>query len=231
MSDRAEGMVQDDKSGTLYRFYYDTAENSKASNVFGRTIHDELLMVEIITPGQRNSTPSYELKRIWSQESKSALGLSDDFRASEKYAELRPWVQKYETDNPGLDISGTRLTDWPRIGRALAATLAGSGIYTVEQVANIPDNVLDVLGMGGRELRETAKAYLADAGIGSDSGALATRVAELEREVSEYRSQIASQNELLRGYAERDKADAHSATAATGLTPPAFAGVDGQPLI
>ena len=213
MAELTEGMVQNDKDGTIYRFFYDTVQNERASNESNRPIFDEVLMVEIITPGQRNSTPKYELKRTWAAESVKALNLPDPIRYSSKYNELRDWVSKYEASEGGRGMAGTPLKEWSRISRSLAATLSASNVFTVEQVANVPDSAIDVLGMGGRELRAQAQEFLGTSSDGALGSTLASRNAELERENQRLQAELAQANELLRQYAN---------SAATAQPSPAF---------
>lgn len=154
-----EGMVKGPE-GTILRFFYDTARNEIASAAEGRPIFDSVLMVDVITPGQKASTPRFEIERVWAEQSIRALNLTEPSRKSFRYDGFREQIEKFKADEKAVDMAGTPLKQWPRIDRALAATLAAVNVYTVEQLAGISDQNLTYLGMGGRELREAARAFL-----------------------------------------------------------------------
>lgn len=154
-----EGMVKGPE-GTILRFFYDTARNEAATQAEGRPIFDSVLFVDVITPGQKSSTPRFEIERVWAEQSIKALNLKDTSRKSFRYDAFREQIEKFKSDEKATDMAGTPLKQWPRIDRALAATMAAVNVYTVEQLAGISDQNLTYLGMGGRELREAARAFL-----------------------------------------------------------------------
>jgi hypothetical protein len=57
-------------------------------------------------------------------------------------------------------------------------------VFTVEEYAALPDNLLQKMGMGSRAEREKARAFLATASGTADTSAMATRLAELEELVA-----------------------------------------------
>ena len=154
-----EGMIKG-PDGTILRFFYDTAKNEAASAAEGRPIFDNVLFVDVITPGQKASTPRFEIERIWAEQSIKALNLPTSSRRSFRYESFREQIEKFKADETAVDMAGTPLKQWPRIDRALAASLAAVNVYTVEQLAGINDQNLTYIGMGGRELRESARAFL-----------------------------------------------------------------------
>jgi hypothetical protein len=48
----------------------------------------------------------------------------------------------------------------PGLANGLADALKALYIYTIEQMANLPDIALQKVGMGGNELRQRAQAYI-----------------------------------------------------------------------
>jgi len=154
-----EGMVKG-PDGTILRFFYDTARNEAASAAEGRPIFDSVLFVDVITPGQKASTPRFEIERVWAEQSLKALNLLAPTRKSFRYDAFKEQVEKFKSDEKAQDLAGTPLKQWPRIDRGLAASLAAVNVYTVEQLAGVSDQNLTYIGMGGRELREAARAFL-----------------------------------------------------------------------
>lgn len=61
-------------------------------------------------------------------------------------------------------VVGTPVEQLPGVGPSLAHHLKGLGLRSVEDVANVGENdaVLQNIGMGARELRDRAKAWLAN---------------------------------------------------------------------
>ena len=154
-----EGMVKG-PDGTILRFFYDTARNEAASAAEGRPIFDSVLFVDVITPGQKSSTPRFEIERVWAEQSLKVLNLTAPTRKSFRYDAFREQIDKFKSDEKAQDMAGTPLKQWPRIDRGLAASLAAVNVYTVEQLAGVSDQNLTYIGMGGRELREAARAFL-----------------------------------------------------------------------
>ena len=100
-------------------------------------------------------------------------------------ARYQAWSKGY--DDPQ---EGTPLRQWPGIGRGQAETLRGLHIFTVEELAQVTDAGLDRVGMGARQLRERARAWLSAA---QDTGRAAERIAQVEAENSRLKAALAQQ--------------------------------------
>jgi hypothetical protein len=199
-----EGMMKG-SDGQILRFYYEPAKNEGASVHAGRPIFDTVLYVDIITPGQSHSTPSFEVERVWAEQSKAVLNTEDTCKRSPKYAEYAEQIEKFKRGENVGDLGGTPLKHWPRIDRGLAATLAAANIHTVEALAGVSDGNLQHIGMGARELREQAKAFLAQAAgdapvsqltdqvatLRSENQRLQTELVAVSRQVTELNAQLA----------------------------------------
>lgn len=79
------------------------------------------------------------------------------------------------------EIVGTPLAEWARIPRSMVMGLQQQGILSVEDVANIPDNQLAILGEEGDRLRQAARSFLEPAD---------QNMARLEKENGELRAEI-----------------------------------------
>jgi hypothetical protein len=194
MDEVAEGMAPG-PDGSFLRFFYDSIRNEQATIAEGRAIFDTALFVDVITPGQKSSTPRFELERVWSDQSCKALGLSGSKRTY-KYAEYQEQAEKYKRLGEAVDLGGTPLKMWPRIDRGLAATLAVVHIHTVEALAAVSDSNLDNLGLGGRELREQARTFLAQSAGGADLSQLTERLSTAERENRRLTDALAEANRV-----------------------------------
>ena len=94
-------------------------------------------------------------------------------------------------------IDGTPLDEWPQINMAQRAELKANNVFTVEQIATMPDGNVERLGMGARKLRDMAKAWLAAAKDSAAAVKLAeqlserdTRIADLQRQVADLAARL-----------------------------------------
>jgi hypothetical protein len=174
---RTNGFGAGSGGATVYpRFYMESVEDPVASQENGRAIFRDEERVEIIMAGNTHTRP---VRRV-----------SDEDR--------QRWPQEYEKFKQGIEMSvdGTPLEEWPRLRKAQVLELKSLGFLTVEQVRDMPDNVMQRIGMGGMALRDLARAYLDDA----DRNALVEKtVAENARKDSELaalRAQVANLGEI-----------------------------------
>lgn len=191
--------------GSILRFFYDTERNEQATIAEGRAIFDTVLSVDVITPGQKNSTPRFELERLWSPQSKAALNILTDSKKSYKYAEYAEQIERFKKQESVGELGGTPLKMWPRIDRSMAANLMAANVFTVEALAGLSDTNLEVVGLGARELREQAKAFLEQAAGGADLSVLTAKTVNLEGQVKDLQNALALANaqnqELQRKFA------------------------------
>lgn len=94
------------------------------------------------------------------------------------YFELRYAEWKKGNEMPD---NGTPLKMWPAITPADIAVLHAAKIYTVEDLAALPESGFQSIGMGARVLREKAQAWLGS----GDRGKMAEKVSALEIAVRE----------------------------------------------
>ena len=203
--------------GSLLRFGYNTERNERASVAHGRAIFDTILYVDVVTPGQKASTPRYELERIWSQQSMEALGLRETSKRGYKYAEFAEQVEKFKRSEQMEDMGGTPLKAWPRIDRSLMATLQSAHIYTVEQLAQVADSNLQFIGMGAMELRAQAQAFLNTSAGGAQVSQLTDKVIQLTSEVNRLNAELQASDARNREL----QLALHQAQTAAGQVPPA----------
>lgn len=92
---------------------------------------------------------------------------------------LRQYRDKYEAWKKGVEVplNGKSLREWPVISPAQLANCLGINVYTVEDLAALPDSGLQRLGMGARSLQEKAKAWLEAAN--NQGGKLAEQISAL----------------------------------------------------
>jgi hypothetical protein len=172
--------------GSALRFYEEPKQNNAASEKHGRPIFDQCLMVEVITPGQRESCPVFELERIFAEE----VGI-DTPRRSHKYREYEAQIKAYREGSDDKDMRGTPIDQWPALNVAQAAACKHAGIFTVEALAALPDSRYPALGPGARSLVERAKAYIDKANNNAATEALAAENAQLRDDMKRLQETVA----------------------------------------
>ncbi|WP_141339703.1 hypothetical protein [Bradyrhizobium sp. USDA 3458] len=147
------------------RFYKDAIQNMAASEKEGRPIFEEKEMVEVRIPGDKLFS--------WVGE------VSDKHR--------QRWPDVYAAFKRGEEraASGTPLEQWPNpsLTKARVAELKSANILSVEELAGVPDSTLPKLGMGARELRDQARAYIDAAKGGAENAKMAAELAQLRQMV------------------------------------------------
>lgn len=128
---------------TYPRFYRDKVENGFKSAQAGHAVYDDVEMVEIIIPGQNQSVATERVKQ----------------------AHRDRWPAQYAAWKAGQEIAqeGSPLELWPPLTPAQVANLKVFNVHTVEQLAAVDDQALGNLGLGARDLREKARAWLENA--------------------------------------------------------------------
>lgn len=149
------------------RFFLKPQKNEKKSRDAGRPIYEDTEQVEIRIPGDRDV-----LVRPASAEDKAR------------------WEKQYEAFKKNQDqttASGMPLGEWPLITASLREELAYFGIRTVEQLAGVPDAMLQRIGPI-LALRQKARDWVARAKddavlvkLRDENDNLTARVTALER--------------------------------------------------
>jgi hypothetical protein len=181
--------------GAALRFYEEAEQNNAATDRCGRPIFDQILFVEVITPGSRESAPVFICERTYAAE----VGIEEPQR-TDYYERYRRQIEAYRSGTQNIDVSGTPLASWPRMTVALVATAAAAGIFTVEGLAELPDANLHKFGPGARGLRDQAKAFVDAAAGNAPLEALAAENSQLRDEIEQLRAAV----EALGGGAQAD---------------------------
>jgi len=207
---------------TALRFYYQPVKNKFQSEKHGRAIFDTALMVEVMVPGSRESTPQFEVERTFCEEAGTGPDGGRIVQRSHKYGEYQTQIEAFKNQSGEGLVDGTPLSQWPLVDTGTAATLKAAGVHTVEMLAEVSDSNLHKLGIGGRTLREQAKAFLSSRTFGVPSAQMGAQLANAQAEVQRLNGVVA---ELTARLAQVDKIssppDNTSANADPFAIPPA----------
>ena len=165
-------------------FYMDTKENPARSREEGRPIFEDVEMVKIQIVGDPKNTlispAHYASKR------------HPETGEPWTYAEQYPEHYRYFKDNADQQgAAGTPLTEVPWLTAAQRAELKALKIYTVDGLAGLDGTALQRLGMGGRELKNKAVAWLDHAKGHAAESRMAEELAARDREIEALKEQMA----------------------------------------
>ena len=187
-------MADENKWRPHVEFFLEEPEDKKASRKEGRTIYKSVEMVKLMYPGDNKRThiaPAHE-RFMRDRESNEWI----------TFAQYFPEHYKVFKEKKGSHIEGTLLQELPFISATKRKEFQALNIYTAEQLAALDGTPLQKAGMGARQYKEQAQAWLDKA---KDS-ALETRLAA---ENVALRDQLASLQEqvsgLVAGNANRGK--------------------------
>ena len=149
-------------------FYKDAVENIAKTRKAGRPIFDDVVMVQITIPGDKNNTV---VKHVSDE-------LKERFPAA--------WAA-FEASEEEVG-EGTPLEQWPMMTAGRVMELKTLHIHTVEALAGLNESFMKTLGVNGRRLVEDAQAYLKTAEDGPSK--VAAENAELTRRIETLEAMI-----------------------------------------
>ena len=122
----------------LVKFYTKSVQDRERSERRGRPVFREVEYIDITVPGQRNSV-----------------------RRPATHRDKQRFPRHYQAFKQRIEIpeEGTPLAEWGLISRSTADMLAFSNVKTVEQLAEVPDNIITDF-MNGLSLKQKAKDFL-----------------------------------------------------------------------
>ncbi len=173
-------MWEDNKKESAFpEFYYEPVENKEVSDKAGHPVYEDVEMVLVHQPGDRLNIPN--------------LRVDDGLR--ERFARHYESFKKSE-EMP--DVEGTPLEMWPGIKPGQVKTFKIMEVHSVDQLAEVPDNILQDLGIGMMTLRTKAKNWIEIRDGSSSMVAMKTSLQKLEERSIEQDEQ----NEALKAEIE-----------------------------
>lgn len=174
-----EGLLGGAK-GLLVKFFRGTVQDPVESAKAGYPKHRAVEMIRIIVPGDRDNIVEREVLPIDLQRFESIYS-------------------RWKAQGDGPEMDGLPLTAWPSMDAALAEDLRYWKIYTVEQLAALPDNLLQKIGPL-HEWRKKAQNFLAAA---KDNAVLERFQADAkskDAEIASLKEMVARLNEKLEDF-------------------------------
>lgn len=182
-------------------FYTETIEDVKRTKAEGRMCFRDQDFALITQPGGKSNNK----ERIESFFSK----MEAEVKTGRVHPEwIRAWRGNYELYKKGQEIplDGTPIRGWKLLPGSVQEELIRLNVLTVENLATLPDEGINAVGMGCREWQRRAQSWLAQ-NESHESGAL--KMTELTRKMEELAGQVKNlsekNDELERALAAKKK--------------------------
>lgn len=107
---------------------------------------------------------------------------------------VEPHYEAWKKGNE-LPEDGTALAAWNGVNAEQADVLKAQGIRSVEDLAMVPDSMIEKLGMGMRAARDAAKRWVA----ATDTRTLAASMADKDAEIEALKQQMADLMAAVQG--------------------------------
>lgn len=179
----------------LMVFFREDAVKNEMASRNGPAVYDTVAYIKVLAAGQKQSFPIYEVERT----------LSDGSTKQDKavYWRFREVYEAWKAKQQPA-ISGTPLEQWPLMDRALVAAFKDANVFTVQQLAGLPDGALENVRAKAMEWRAKAKAWLEDANNAAVTVELRAENEKLKADMEDLKRQVAAmlsnQNGMTQGF-------------------------------
>lgn len=167
----------------LLLFFDERAVKDERASRDGPPVFAPAHYVRVVVAGSKSGEgPVYEMARK----------LADETWKIDKAAYKR-FSKPYEDWKAGRVSAdaGTPLEQWPLMDVAMVAAFRAANVYSVQQLASLPDGLLDTaVRRGGREWRAKAKAWLDDARTAAGDVEARATIARQQEELDELKRQM-----------------------------------------
>lgn len=177
--------MSDNSSLIVPRFFIHTTPNEAKSKAAGRPIFDEMEVCEVRMAANKQTVgvfPAHEVFKKVSRNDGTTEQLTYALVFNEQY-------QKFKA-NETQEMAGTPLSELTFLSQGKRLELKALNIHTAEALASLDGGPLKMLGIGGREMKNQAMAYLAKAAGNADVTALAAENVAMGEQMAEMQKQI-----------------------------------------
>lgn len=179
-------------------FYTEPVENPAKTREQGRPIFEDKEFVRIKFPGDKHRVhvaPADE-QSLRDPQTNDWLTYKDRFPAH--YEAFRK--------NAVFVGEGTPIDEAPFLTASKKAELKGVNIHTVESLADLPDSNLSKMGVGAREMKNQARAYLDKANGSKGETKLAAENAGLRARLERLEANLSNREGIQPGLSDTGKA-------------------------
>lgn len=163
-------------------------EDRAASAATGRFMRKDVCLAIITPAGSKDRIERVAVE--WLAQTERSV---EEGRMPGEWLDLYKRKHRAFLDGQEAPVSGTSLRDWPGLSPAQYANLVSMGVTNLETLAELNEEGVRRLGMGGVDLRRRAKAFLE---ASQDTGKVSLELANL-------RAQTEAQEKTIAGLTER----------------------------
>lgn len=178
--------MADNKDLVFPQFKILTTKNDAKSKLAGRPIFDEMEVCEIRMAANKQTVAVFPAHEV------SGWVEDENGRSEQTYAMKYPDQYKKFKAGEAQAMSGTPLEELPFLTQSKRMELKALNIYTAEALSMLDGQNLKLLGIGGRELKNQAIAYLDKAAGTADVTKLASDNALMKDTIEQMQKQIAA---------------------------------------
>ena len=165
----------------LIEFFVDAKEDRNASIQAGHYVGKDITMIKVTPAGGKlefvNEADEY-IRQLR--------------RRGDKYLPLYEEAYKAFQTGQEAPLNGTSIRDWPSLSASQVRLCLSVNVRTIEDLAGLPEEGLQRLGMGSRALQQKAIAWLQAA---KSTGRLAEQFAALEARMDAMASELSRKEE------------------------------------
>jgi hypothetical protein len=168
-------------------FKIHSTKNDAKSREAGRPIFEDMEVVEVRFAGDKNKISVFPALSICGE-------AQDEDGNTRKITYAERWSKQYERfkAKSAQIAEGTPVDELPFLTQAKRSELKALSIYTAEALAALDGQPLKNLGVGGRDLKNQAQAYLDRAAGTADVTKMVAEIADLKQQLAELRTEKVS---------------------------------------
>lgn len=176
-------------------FRYNTVDDEIETRKAGRPMFKDVEVCDITFPGNNKTKATFLAHENEPNATRESVANGGGFVTYAMH-----YNQQYLSfkDGTAQPLGGTPLSEAPFLTEAKRRELAALSIRTIEQLASLDGTPLKQLGMGGRELKNQAEAYIKTAAGSADTTALAAQIEALRQQLDTERQERAQLESVIR---------------------------------
>jgi hypothetical protein len=176
--------MAENKDLVVPTFKIHSSHNEAKSKLAGRPIYDDMEICEIRMAANKQTVAVFPAHEVagWTD-------TADGSREEQTYAMRYPEQYKKFKGGEAQAMSGTPLEELPFLTQSKRLELKALNIYTAEALSMLDGAPLKMLGIGGREFKNQAVAYLENAAGSADTTKMAAEIESLKETVRQLTAQ------------------------------------------
>lgn len=188
-------MAQNEKEiPPLVRFEVQAEEDRAASVEAGRPVFKDVIYAHITPSGSRDTV----MREVQAWFENLRQQVKEERFPKEWLRRLEEGLEEFKKDNLADVTIGTSLKNWAGISPAEAKNCINAKVMTIEQLAGANEEALAAIGIGGRELKDRAAAYMrsvgGDTSLALENSSLKEQVKSLQQTVDSMQTQLQKAN-------------------------------------